>query len=95
MGFLDALLHLLNFLMPALGTGVIAATLAKLLWRRELAAVAWRRLVQWACLANLGVLVVGLIVAGRDGRMATYGAIGLATALALWAVGFGPARRRG
>ena len=44
MGPLDAFWHLLNFFLPALWVAVLAAAAAKLLWRRALAAVSWRRL---------------------------------------------------
>lgn len=93
MGFFDALNHLLNLLLPALAVAAIAAGLAKGLWRRELAAVSWRRLWELAALANLGVLLAGLLLLGRDGRMSTYLAMVAVTALALWWRGFGPGRR--
>ena len=92
MGPLDALWHVLNLLAPALGLGLIAAGLSKLLWRRALAAVPWRRLIAWACAAALLALVAGLVLSGHDGRMATYAAMVLASAVALWWVGFGPGR---
>ena len=93
MGPLDALWHLLNFLLPALGVGGLAAAGAKLLWRRELAAASWRRLATWSFGAGALCLVGGLVVFGRDGRMATYGAMVLACAVALWWAAFGPGRR--
>ena len=92
MGPFDALIHLFNLIAPGLGLGVISASLAKLLWRRELAAVAWRRLAGWGAGASTAVLLAGLVITGRDGRMATYGAMVLACAGALWWAGF---RRRG
>ncbi len=88
MGPLDALWHALNFFAPALGTALLAASAAKLLWRHDLATVSWLRLALWAALAGVGVLIGGLVVFGRDGKMATYAALVVATALALWAAGF-------
>jgi len=88
MGPLDALWHLLNFVAPAIGVALISASLAKLSWRRELAAVPWRRLVLWAAAAGGLVLMGGLVLFGRDGKMATYGALVVASAAALWWVGF-------
>ncbi|MBI5259675.1 MAG: hypothetical protein HY855_24445 [Burkholderiales bacterium] len=88
MGFFDAVWHLLNLIAPAVGLGVIAATGAKLLWRRELAPVRWRRLVLWASAAGLSALLAGLVITGRDGRMATYAAMVVASAAALWWAGF-------
>jgi hypothetical protein len=90
---LDLLWHLLNFFAPAVGLGVIAATATKLLWRRELAAVAWRRLAMPAGLSGMVVLLGGLVLLGRDGRMATYAAMVVACAVSLWWRGFGPGRR--
>jgi hypothetical protein len=88
MGPLNALWHLANFFAPALGVVVFTTLLAKLLWRRELAAVGWGRLLAWGCGAGALALLGGLVAFGRDGRMATYGALVAATALALWWVGF-------
>ena len=39
------------------------------------------------------MLIAGLVFFGRDGKMATYGAMVLGCALSLWWVGFGPRRR--
>lgn len=88
MGPLDALWHLLNFIYPALALGAMAAALAKLLWRRELAAKPWAMLARDASLAGVAVAVAGLVLTGHDGRMATYGAMVLACALTLWWRGF-------
>ena len=85
---LDALWHLLNFVAPAVGVALLAASLAKLAWRRELAAVSWRRLVLWATAASLPALMAGLVLFGRDGKMATYFAVVAASAVALWWAGF-------
>jgi hypothetical protein len=88
MGPLDAIWHALNFFAPALGMAALAASAAKLLWRRELAGVAWHRLALWGTLAGAVVLVGGLVAFGRDGKIATYGALVVVTALALWWAGF-------
>jgi hypothetical protein len=88
MGPLDAFWHVLNFFAPALGLAVLAASAAKLLWRRDLAGVSWLRLALWAALAGMAVLIGGLVVFGRDGKMATYAALVVATAAALWIAAF-------
>ena len=90
---LDALWHLGNLFMPALMLGLLSAALAKLLWRRELAAVTWRRLAVPAALACALVTLTGLVIFGRDGKMATYAGMVLACAFTLWWRGFGPGRR--
>ncbi|UUX95751.1 hypothetical protein [Aquabacterium sp. J223] len=89
MGPIDALLHLLNFLAAPLGVGLISATLVRLLWRRELKSAGWRRLALWSCAGGVAAGVGGLAWFGQDGRMATYGAMVLASALALGWAGWG------
>ena len=85
---LDALNHVVNFLLPALCVGALAAALAKLAWRRELRGVRWRALAAWAAGAGVLASTAGLAVTGRDGAMATYTALVGAVALALWWRGF-------
>jgi hypothetical protein len=92
MGPIDALIHLSNLFMPALGVGALSAALAKLLWWRALQRVRWWRLALWASVACAVATIVGLVVFGRDGKMATYGAMVLAASLALMWAGFGPRR---
>ena len=94
MGPLDALWHVANLFLPALGLASLAAAAAKLLWRRELAAVAWRRLALPACAASAAVVLAGLVLFGRDGKMATYAAMVVACAVTLWWQGFGPGAKR-
>lgn len=92
MGPLDALLHLANFFAPALGLGLVAALLTKLLWRRELRGVSWLRLARWATLGGALASIGGLVVFGHDGKMLTYGAMIVLSALALAWAGWGRKR---
>jgi hypothetical protein len=93
MGPFDAFWQLLGLFIPALATGIIAASLAKGLWRAELKLISWRRLAAWPSAAGSLVLLGGLVVTGHDGRMLTYVLMVAASALALWWAGFSPARR--
>ncbi|MBC7941299.1 MAG: hypothetical protein H7Z19_16360 [Chitinophagaceae bacterium] len=93
MGPLDAFWHLLNLFFPALALGAMSASAAKLLWRRELAGSTWSRLAGPACAASATVVLAGLVLFGRDGKMATYAAMVVTCALMLWWRGFGPGRR--
>jgi hypothetical protein len=92
MGPLDAFWHLANLFVPALGLGGIAAAMAKLAWRRELARLSWWRLAAPASAGCACITVAGLVAFGHDGRMATYAAMVVVCALALWWRGFGPGR---
>jgi glucose-6-phosphate-specific signal transduction histidine kinase len=93
MGPLDALWHLTNLFTPAVLMGSLAAALAKAVWHRDLRQVAWRRLALGACAAAALATLAGLVLFGRDGKMATYAAMVAASAITLWWLGFGPARR--
>ena len=88
MGAFDAFWHLLNFFGPAIGLGLLAPSMAKLLWRHALKTVSWARLCAWVSVACAVVTIAGLIVFGHDGKMATYAAMVLACTLTLWWVGF-------
>jgi hypothetical protein len=55
--------------------------------------VRWQRLAGFAGAAGAVVSIGGLIVFGRDGRMATYAMLVVASAVALWWAGFGPGRK--
>ena len=87
MGFFNALNHLVNFFLPALTMALLVPTLARLVWRAELKGKAWRGQVKWSALANAGVLIVGLVLTGQDGAVATYAGLVLASAWVVWWTG--------
>ena len=84
MGPLDSLNHLLNFLAPAFWMAVAMAVLGRLVLRGRAAGLG--RGLQW--LLDFGVcalvLLAGLWLTGRDGKMATYAALVLAIASSQW-----------
>lgn len=84
MGPLDALWHLLNLVAPAVGVALIASASAKLLWRRSLKTVPFRDLFTWAAGVGVLVLLAGLVVFERDGKMLSYAALVVSTAAVLW-----------
>lgn len=94
MTFVDALFHLIEFLLPALGVAALAAAVARLLWRHELRGVGWRQLFGPAALLGGLALAVGLVVLGRDGRVGSYALLVTGCALGLWWRGWGPGQRR-
>lgn len=87
MGFLDGLNHALNFFLPALGMALLVPSLARLVWWKALSGAGWLRQVKWASIINAVVLIVGLLMTGRDGAMMTYAGLVLASALTVWWTG--------
>lgn len=87
MGFLDALNHTLNFLLPALGMALVVPSLARLVWWKALRSAGWLRQVKWAAALNVLILIAGLIATGRDGAMLTYSGLVLASAFTVWWTG--------
>lgn len=80
--------HVLNFLAPAMAVALLLVALARLFFgffrsKRSMAQVLW---VQFAINFIVGalVLVAGLLLFGRDGKMLTYVALVLATAVSQW-----------
>jgi TRAP-type C4-dicarboxylate transport system permease small subunit len=84
MGPLDLLDHLLNFVAPALFVAVLLALAARVLVRRAPASLALWKQMALNFLAGLAVLLGGLAVLGRDGKMATYAALVIVCATSQW-----------
>ena len=76
--------HLLNLFAVPVGLGLLAPALAKIVWRDALRGASWAALAAWSAPACAVVTVAGLVVFGRDGKMATYAAMVSVTALLLW-----------
>jgi hypothetical protein len=86
---IGALWHVLNFGAPPVFIGLIASLMARLAWRREMAGVPVFRLWQWSAGLAFVAAVASLVVFGRDGKIAGYTAMVLASAAGLWWAGFG------
>jgi hypothetical protein len=89
----QAFWHVAGFLAPAVVLGGLSALAVRLIWRRGLAGRSVWRLWAWASGAALIASLAGLMASGRDGSMATYAAMVLACATALWWSGFRSAAR--
>ncbi len=89
----DAFWHLMNFCAPAVGIGGFSAALARLVWRADLGRRRFLSLWAWAGSAAMLAQIAGLVIFERDGRMATYAAMVLACAVAIWWAGFRAAKR--
>ena len=84
MGPLDLLDHLLNFAAPALFVAVFLALAARLVVRPAPASPGLGKQMTFNFLAGLAVMLGGLAVLGRDGKMVTYAALVIACATSQW-----------
>ena len=80
-GLLD---HLLNFIAPALVVGLLVAATAPMLMQKARPNHSWLTQSAINTVACGLVLLVGLVIFGRDGKMATYVAMVLACAGSQW-----------
>ena len=84
MGPWNLLIHLANFVLPALALGLVLAFLAPVLTGNRASALTLLAQAAINSVAGVLVLVAGLVLFGNDGKMATYGALVLATGTAQW-----------
>jgi hypothetical protein len=79
------ILHLFNFVLPALAMAAFMPWAGRWVWRSSRAVPVRRRMAVHA-IGGVAVLVGGLLVQGQDGQMATYAALVLVAASAEWAM---------
>lgn len=84
MTFLALIGHLLNFIAPAIGGALLLWGMPRL-WPKVRAG-RWtaRQELLALCALGVAVLLAGLVVFGRDGRMLTYAALVLAQGSLVW-----------
>ena len=76
-------LHVLELVLPAALLALLVVSLAAWLpgWGTRRPGLTWRGRWFWTFAANLAVSLAGLAMWGADGKMATYGALVLVSAL--------------
>lgn len=86
MSLFAALDHLLNFLAPAAGLALLLVATTQVFMRKRPQTFSWRAQTAILFVVGAAVLVAGLVLLGRDGKMLTYGALVLACASSQWAL---------
>jgi hypothetical protein len=89
MGFIDAVLHALNFMLPALAVALLVTFCGRFFKQNKPLAgkfIARSAINFVVCLA---VLSIGLILTGRDGKMFTYLAMVMASGTVQWVLSGG------
>jgi hypothetical protein len=86
MGLPDLLNHLLNFIAPAFWVALAVSLFALFLMKKKALAGVFIRSLAINFAVSCGVLLVGLWLFGRDGKMSTYAAMTLLCATSQWVV---------
>ena len=80
--------HLLNFIAPAAFVALLLVLLSRLSFgffkTKKPVAQSWWAQAAIIFIVGVGILAVGLVVFGRDGKMVTYAALVLGAALCQW-----------
>ena len=84
MGFLATINHAINFVAPALWLALLMPILARFIIKNRAPAHTLPGLIALHLIVGTVVLVAGLVVFGRDGKMLTYLALVLAVASNQW-----------
>ena len=89
MGPIDLFNHLLNFIAPALVVGGGVAVFSRFFMKKSTQPIAIWWLIAINSAVGAGILLAGLVLFGRDGKMLTYLALVLAVATSQWLVAGG------
>lgn len=84
MGVSDTALHVINFMLPALFVALLVTFLGRFLKKNKPVAGKYIALAAINFIVCLLILVTGLILTGRDGKMLTYLAMVLGSATVQW-----------
>ena len=84
MGFLDLINHLLNFVAPAIVVGCLLALTAPIFYKKRPLAPVLLAQAAINVVAGAVALGIGLWFFGRDGKMASYGAMLVACTTSQW-----------
>ena len=87
MDWVDLFWHVAGFAAPALVLAPAMVLMGRFFGKRSAPALAWPAQAAINLIVCLGVLAVGLVLTGHDGRMATYAVLVLASASTQWALG--------
>lgn len=78
--------HALNFLAPALWLALLFPLVGRIIYRKRSVVHTIKRQFALLFVAGALVLLIGLVVFGRDGKMLTYLALVMAIATGQWAM---------
>ena len=87
--------HFMNLLLPAFWLASLMVLVHRLLFRRQAIAMRWQRQWLWLFASGAAVLLAGLLLQQRDGKMLTYTALALVVgAMQTWLLRRGHAKSK-
>jgi hypothetical protein len=89
MGFLDVVFHALGFMLPALAVALMVTFAGRFLKQNRPLALSFLARSAINFVVCLNVLLIGLVLTGRDGKMMTYLAMVLASGTVQWLISGG------
>jgi hypothetical protein len=84
MGPLDLLNHLLNFVAPALFVGILICLSTRVFMRRTAGGLSLGKQMVVNVVVGTAAMAGGLLIFGRDGKMASYAALVICCATSQW-----------
>ena len=84
MSFFDLANHLFNFVLPAIAMGVMMPLFSRTIWRKTAVKPSLQQQMLITTVACSAVLIAGLVIFGRDGKMLTYVGLVLAATGCQW-----------
>ena len=91
-GFIN---HFMNLLLPAFWLASLMVLVHRLLFRRQAIAMRWQRQWLWLFASGAAVLLAGLLLQQRDGKVLTYTALALVVgAMQTWLLRRGHAKSK-
>lgn len=87
MGFLALLNHAINFVAPAAWLALLMPLVSRIFMKKRPVAHTYKAQAAMYIVANMAVLLLGLVLFGHDGQMLTYLAMVLLSATVAWVMG--------
>lgn len=84
MGWIDAILHAVGFMLPAFAVALMVTFAGRFFKKNRPLALTFIAQSAINFVVCLTVLLIGLVLTGRDGKMMTYAAMAIASGTVQW-----------
>jgi hypothetical protein len=84
MGWIDAILHAVGLMLPAFAVALMVTFAGRFFKKNRPLALTFTAQSAINFVVCLAVLLIGLVLTGRDGKMMTYAAMAIASGTVQW-----------